>query len=84
MHDFDQIIITDSPTHSPVQNVHFIQLSIMLALCLILLTTYYAQNYAGIIGSSLHVSELINIFKIFNTLVYYAVFLNPVWLYLTM
>ena len=25
----------------------------MLALCLILLPSYYAQNYAGIIGSSL-------------------------------
>ena len=29
-------------------------LPIMLALCLMLLGTYYAQNYAGIIGRSLH------------------------------
>ena len=28
-------------------------LPIMLALCLMLLLSYYAQNYAGIIGSSL-------------------------------
>ena len=28
-------------------------LLIMLALCLMLLPSYYAQNYAGIIGSSL-------------------------------
>ena len=28
---------------------------IMLALCLMLLPFYYAQNYAGIIGSSIHV-----------------------------
>ena len=28
-------------------------LPIMLALCLMLLGTYYAQNYAGIIGRSL-------------------------------
>ena len=28
-------------------------LPIMLALCLMLLPSYYAQNYAGIIGSSL-------------------------------
>ena len=28
-------------------------LPIMLALCLMLLSSYYAQNYAGIIGSSL-------------------------------
>ena len=28
-------------------------LPIMLALCLMLLATYYAQNYAGIIGWSL-------------------------------
>ena len=27
----------------------------MLALCLMLLATYYAQNYAGIIGWSLHI-----------------------------
>ena len=30
-------------------------LRIMLALCLMLLPSYYAQNYAGIIGSSLHI-----------------------------
>ena len=30
----------------------------MLALCLMLLGTYYAQNYAGIIGRSLHVMVL--------------------------
>ena len=33
--------------------VTFITLPIMLALCLMLLATYYAQNYAGIIGRSL-------------------------------
>ena len=30
-------------------------LPIMLALCLMLLGTYYAQNYAGIIGQSLYI-----------------------------
>ena len=30
-------------------------LPIMLALCLMLLGTYYAQNYAGIIDQSLHI-----------------------------
>ena len=30
-------------------------LPIMLALCLMLFSTYYAQNYAGIIGSGLHI-----------------------------
>ena len=30
----------------------------MLALCLMLLPSYYAQNYAGIIGSSLNCSQL--------------------------
>ena len=54
---FDKIIATDSPkSHNPVKNVHFIQilsivLPIVLALCSML--SYYAQNYAGIIGSSL-------------------------------
>ena len=30
----------------------------MLALCLMLSVTYYAQNYAGIIGWSLPISEI--------------------------
>ena len=30
---------------------------IMLALCLMILLSYYAQNYAGIIGSSLHLTK---------------------------
>ena len=30
----------------------------MLALCLMLLATYYAQNYAGIIGWSLYTTQL--------------------------
>ena len=33
-------------------------LPIMLALCLMLLGTYYAQNYAGIIGRSLGTGRL--------------------------
>ena len=33
--------------------LYIISLPIMLALCLMLLPCYYAQNYAGIIGSSL-------------------------------
>ena len=32
----------------------------MLALCLMLLATYYAQNYAGIIGWSLLGSHLLS------------------------
>ena len=32
-------------------------LPIMLALCLMLLPSFYAQNYAGIIGSSLKLSS---------------------------
>ena len=39
---------------------HLLQFSkvfpIMLALCLMLLMTYYAQNYAGIIGWSLELT----------------------------
>ena len=34
-------------------------LPIMLALCLMLLGTYYAQNYAGIIGASLFCVALV-------------------------
>ena len=33
-------------------------LPIMLALCLMLLGTYYAQNYAGIIGRSLVLTQV--------------------------
>ena len=56
------MITTDSPKfHNPVQGMHFIQiLSIMLAIfayyagiMLITFATYYAQNYTGIMGSSL-------------------------------
>ena len=67
---FDKIIATDSPkSHNPVKNVHFIVknvhfiqflsivLPIMLALCSML--SYYAQNYAGIIGSSLKLCILV-------------------------
>ena len=36
-----------------INNVFSQTLPIMLALCLMLLATYYAQNYAGIIGWSL-------------------------------
>ena len=59
---FDKIIATDSPkSHNPMKNMHFIPifsivqalLPIMLALCSILLLSYYVKNYAGIIGSSL-------------------------------
>ena len=35
------------------------KLPTMLALCLMLLPSYYAQNYAGIIGSSLSCNKLI-------------------------
>ena len=58
---FDKIITTNSPkSHNPVKNVQFCQLCwqflpIMPALCSMLLYSYYAQNYAGIIGSSLAV-----------------------------
>ena len=31
---------------------------IIVALCLMLLVTYYAQNYAGIIGGSLYCSSI--------------------------
>ena len=59
---FDKIIIADSPnSHNLVKSVHFIQilsivlaiLPIMLALSSMLLLSCYAQNCAGIIGSSL-------------------------------
>ena len=36
----------------------------MLALCLMLLLTYYAQNYAGIIGASLIIGELFATIKL--------------------
>ena len=52
---FDKIITTNSPkSHNPVKNMYFIQfLPIMLALCSMLLLSYYPQNYAGMIGSNL-------------------------------
>ena len=59
---FDKIITADSPKfQNPVKSVHFIQilstvltiLPIMLELCWMLLLSYYAQYYAGIIGLSL-------------------------------
>ena len=58
---FDKIITTDLPkSHNPVIMciIHILSivlqfLSIMLALYSILLLSYYAQHYAGIIGSSL-------------------------------
>ena len=59
---FDKIITTDSPKpHNLVKtcilykfyHLYLQLLSIMLALCLMLLLSYYAQNYAGIIGPTL-------------------------------
>ena len=41
--------------------IFILHLPIMLALCLMLSMTYYAQNYAGIIGGSLLVWELVAI-----------------------
>ena len=40
-------------------------LPIMLSLCLMLLLTYYAQNYAGIIGASLLCNEMFYIYFLF-------------------
>ena len=37
-----------------LQSIFSQALPIMLALCLMLLATYYAQNYAGIMGWSLN------------------------------
>ena len=69
MHIIIKIITTDSPkSHSPVKNMYFIQtlsivrqfLPIMLALYSMLLLSNYAQNYAGIIGSSLlHILNMV-------------------------
>ena len=42
-------------------------LPIMLALCSMLLYTYYAQNYAGIIGGSLGLTVVSIIFYIIST-----------------
>ena len=65
---FDKIITTDLPkSHNPVKSVHFIQiLSIVLAnftyytgTMLSAFAFYYAQNYAGIMGSSLAHSTLV-------------------------
>ena len=52
---FDKIITTNSPkSHNPVKIICILQfLPIMLLLCSMLLLSCYAQNYAGIIGSSL-------------------------------
>ena len=62
---FGKIIITDSPkSHNPVKNMYLYQFSqlcgqylpMMLALLYsMFLLSYYAQNYVGIIGSSLFV-----------------------------
>ena len=41
----------------------------MLALCLMLLGTYYAQNYAGIIGRSLSAGMQTKLCKILNNIV---------------
>ena len=41
---------------------------IMLALCLMLLVTYYALNYAGIIGRCLMSSPTVHIYTVCNLL----------------
>ena len=38
----------------------------MLALCLMLLTTYYAQNHAGMIGWSLHMTNYLDFLWYFS------------------
>ena len=61
---FDKIITTDLPkSHNPVISVHYINFincfaifAYYVALYSMLLLSYYAQNYAGIIGSSLIVA----------------------------
>ena len=57
---FDKIITTDSPKshnsyafYTIFYQLYWQCLPIMLALRSILLLSYYAQNYAGVIGSSL-------------------------------
>ena len=49
----DKMIFTDTPKSREVVDLRLQFLPIMLALCSMLLPCYYAQNYAGIIGSSL-------------------------------
>ena len=63
---FDKIITTDSPKFcNPVKSAFSIKfqlcwqlLPIMLALCSMLLLSHYAQNYAGLIGSSLTIANI--------------------------
>ena len=47
------IIIVDLLEYIHLRHIFSQGLPIMLALCLMLLATYYAQNYAGIIAWSL-------------------------------
>ena len=49
-------------------------LPVMLALCLMLLSSYYT-NYAGIIGSSLTREELTNSYTVTNRYMYLMIFL---------
>jgi len=50
----------------------------MLALCLMLLGTYYAQNYAGIIGWCLMVTCLFRFCTMENKYAYMAIAIHPV------
>ena len=47
-------------------------LPIMLALCLMLLATYYAQNYAGIIGGSLTMTIYVHTYYLVNYICMYV------------
>ena len=50
-------------------------LPIMLALCLMLLGTYYAQNYAGIIGASLTTG--LKLFPFLDKILWFFKYLIP-------
>ena len=71
---FDKIITADSPKSHQVlilwkfcnSLIVLAILPIMLALCSLLLLSYYAQNYAGIIASSLQPSHRSRLLLLWN------------------
>ena len=48
----------------------------MLALCLMLLVTYYALNYAGIIGLGLHEAVAMQVMKSLLEFIFCIMFMN--------
>ena len=81
---YRSISLTYSLTGKDFQyNILKIIIPIMLALCLMLSSTYYAKNYAGMIGQGLPYSRLFSRGKIFTNFADWSQFANifPLKLY---